>query len=260
MARSEQPAPGISPLAPRVSGENVEVRGLMVGTPMYGGLCHAGYLHGMMQLATTCHERKIPLATVTITNESLVQRARNTIVAHFLASTCSHLLFIDADIGFSADAVLRLLLHDREVVGGLYRKKSLDRTDFAFNPVAGEDGQIITCPRTGAIRAAHLGTGFLMIKRSVLLNLRFHNPGLRYRMAEGDGAPGPWRDELFLAFDCFRAEDGTYLSEDYGFCHRARQLGIHLWADPGIVLEHHGTACFAADPAPIFAPRPAEAA
>ena len=57
-----------------------------------------------------------------------VERARNILTANFLESDCTHLLFIDADIGFSAEDVARIASHDQPVVGGMYPLKNMEPT------------------------------------------------------------------------------------------------------------------------------------
>jgi hypothetical protein len=245
--------PGLSPAAAHFDAD-VSVTGVMIGAPMYGGLCHDGFLHGMLSTAKALSEHKIAMSYVTIRNESLVQRARNKIVAHFLASNCSHLIFIDADIGFTGESVLRLIGHDRPIIGGIYRKKTLASVDWAVNFIQTPEGMSTRDPRTGAVQVRHAPTGFLCIQRRVLETLYRKHRKLRYQLCEGEGDPGPWREKMFSIFDCYIDENRHYLSEDYGFCQRAEAAGFEIWIDPGIVLEHHGTACFVADPMETFVP------
>lgn len=250
------PKAGLSPDAVRFTGE-VKLGRIMVGTPMYGGLCHDAYLAGMVSAARGFAARGVQLDFITIRNESLIQRARNKIVSHFLASDASHLVFIDADIGFTGEALLRLLAHDRPIMAGVYRKKTIDSVDFAMNVIPSDDGCAERDRNTGAIRMLHVATGFLAIKREVIQAMYDARPDLHYRLHEGEDRPGPWRDLCHLWFDCFiDPVTRTYVSEDYGFCMRAAELGFEAWMDPGIILEHHGTACFVADPMAVFSLAP----
>lgn len=252
--RAAVAAVGISPAAVRFTAD-VRVRDVMIGTPMYGGLCHDGYLHGMLSTARALAERSIGFSYATIRNESLVQRARNNIVAQFLASQSSHLVFVDADIGFTGESILRLIAHDRPIMCGLYRKKTLGEPSFAVNLIPSPDGTARRDPRTGAIRVQHAGTGFMCIQRGVLEAMWALNPHLRYELHDGEGQPGAWRGYTFACFDCFiDPRTRKYLSEDYGFCQRANQAGFEIWIDPGIVLEHCGTAAFVGDPMEVFGP------
>lgn len=219
---------------------------VMFGVPCYGGLVHDATLHGMLDAQARLREHDIGFAYVTTRNESLVQRARNYCVAQFMKSDCTHLLFVDADIGFRAAHVLRLLAHDRPLIGGLYRKKTLERRDFVVTWLPGE-----TAPRdarTGAVQCAAVGTGFMLIRRDVIERMIEAFPGTRY-LIHPDDVSGAQADHAHALFDCWiDPVTRTYLSEDYAFCARWRAMGGEVWCDPALVLEHHGTACFVADP------------
>lgn len=245
---------GVSPRAVRFEAD-VSVRDVMVGTPMFGGQCHDAFFGGMLSLAKELSGRGIGMSYATIRNESLVQRARNNIVARFLASACSHLVFIDADIGFTGESVLRLIAHNRPIMAGLYRKKTIGSVEWAVNFHASTNNTAERDPLTGAIRVRHAATGFMCIQRAVLETMYEHSAHLHYVLHDGEGDPGAWRDCLFACFDCFiDPKSRTYFSEDYGFCSRAEQNGFQIWVDPGIVLEHHGTAGFIGDPMETFGP------
>ncbi len=246
------PSAGLSPHAVRWEGE-VALGRIMVGTPMYGGLCHDAYLAGMISAACGFAARGLHLDTLTIRNESLIQRARNKITARFLASQCTHLVFIDADIGFTGESLLRLLAHDRPIMAGVYRKKNMHQVDWAMNVLPSADGTAARDRRTGAVQIMHAATGFLAIKREVIQAMYDARPDLHYRLYLGEDGDGPWRDLCHLWFDCFiDPKSRCYVSEDYGFCMRAAELGFDAWMDPGIILEHHGTATFVADPTAAF--------
>lgn len=242
----ETEAPRLSPRVPRFA-RTIETKGVLFGIPCYGGMVSDATLHGLLETRARFAEFGLPWNIMTLRNESLIQRARNHIVAHFLASDCDRLVFIDADIGFTADQVLRLLAHDRDLIAGMYRKKRLDAVEFAVNLLPG--ATVRPDPETGAIPAAAVATGFMAIKRGVLERMAQAFPQSRYRLNPGDGRPGAWREHTFALFDCWiDPASGAYLSEDYAFCHRWRALGGEVWADPGLILEHFGALSLSADP------------
>lgn len=225
------------------------VAGIMVGTPMYGGLCHDAYLMGIFDLQRECHLYGIELQVQTIRNESLIQRGRNRIVAEFLASSCSHLVFIDADIGFKGRDVLRLVAHGQPLIGATYAKKNRERVDFALVPLSGPqevgEGDII--------EVEALPGGFMCIRRSTIEDLVHANPRLRYRVQGSDVKGATYEDHLFALFDCsIDQTTGNYWSEDYLFCQRWRGIGGRVMLDPHIILEHHGTSMFTGDPDQAF--------
>lgn len=241
--------PWVLPEAPAFRSEIV-CSGLMVAIPCHGGLLTAATLRGLLETQSAMLTAGLPFACTTLTNESLISRARNTLVARFLTSSASHLLFVDSDIGFGADAVLRLLGHGREVIGGLYRSKRLDREEWVAEFTARPDGTLRSEPATGAVEVSMIGTGFLMIRRDVLTRMAEAMPGTRYRTEEGiahalfDTAVEPGTE----------AGPGRYLSEDYLFCLRWRAMGGTVWCDPAIGLEHRGSLGLTGDPTALFAP------
>ena len=114
-----------------VKTEELQKQRLFIGTPMYGGQCTGLYTKSTNDLSMLCSSHKIPMKYYFLFNESLVQRARNYIVDEFLRSDCTHLLFIDADIGFDprdALALLALQISDPEkydIICGPYPKKTI---------------------------------------------------------------------------------------------------------------------------------------
>ncbi len=235
----------LSPHVPRFA-RSIETSGVLFGLPCYGGQLHAATYHGLRDTEAKFRELGLSFNVMTITNESLIQRARNGIAATFLASGCDRLVFIDADIGFTADQILRLLAHDVDVIGGMYRKKSPDKIDFAANLDVQHDGTVPVNNVTGALRAKHAATGFLAIKRRVFEVMRDSLPHLRYRNAPDHASRGEY---AWSFFDCLTDPVTLdYLSEDYAFCHRWRALGGEVWVDPGLILDPRGNVALRADP------------
>lgn len=247
----------LSPHVPRFS-RPITTSGVMFGLPAYGGQIFDPCMTGLRETRDRFAELGIGWNIITVRNESLIQRARHLIIAAFLRSPCDRLFFIDADIGFTADQVLRILAHDRDVIGGIYRKKTLDREDYAVNLLPNPDGTVLRDDSTGALRARHVATGFLCIKRQVLERMISAFPQLRYRLDPASQTTvgneyahalmEPYIDPVTL----------DYNSEDWAFCERWRAIGGECWVDPGLILEHWGTLCLTGDPmAHFLTPEPA---
>ena len=100
---------------------------IFIGTPCYGGMITADYFKSCLQLTALAATKKIELQFGTIGNESLITRARNTLVQLFMdEEQYTHLLFIDADIAFNPESVFRMLDLDEDVVTGGYPRKTID--------------------------------------------------------------------------------------------------------------------------------------
>ena len=209
--------------------------------PCYGGQINEGCFISMLKYMATAQRLGLNFTIDTMVNESLVTRARNSLVAkmlHFQPKS-THLMFIDADIGFEPEEIFKLILADKDVAGGLYPKKALP-ISYVVNkvPDAEKNGNLV--------EVMNLGTGFMLIKREVLEKMIEANPQLHYIDAIGlDPKYAPFKYALFdTAIDPVTTE---YLSEDYLFCKRWREMGGKIWADLSITLNHVGYHTFRGD-------------
>lgn len=222
--------------------------GLMLATPCYGGQVGADYFMSALRTVLTLEKKQIVSEFKTAPGDSLVQRARNSLVAVFMASPYSHLLFIDADLEWMPSAVLRLLRSDKDLIVGAYPKKKIP-TVYPINFLEGSEKQVEQCPISGAIRIRDAATGFMMIRKSVIERMMAAHPELQY---EGTASLTPEEDRFaFALFDVF-VHGRRLLSEDYGFCHRWRALGGSIWLEPSIKLDHHGSYAYRGDVSELF--------
>jgi hypothetical protein len=188
-----------------------------------------------------------------VVGSSVVHRARNELVAHFLASDFTDLLFVDDDMQFEPGAVLRLLGSDKPLIGGVGRmrvqKPNSDPAVWCWRPLRGPAGELIQ-DEMGAIEARGFGAAFMLINRRVFADMVAAHPDWKR-----DGAPD-WPADLraryFEFFTQSERDEHGELSEDYGFCHRWRQLGGRVWIDPEIRLGHVGAFNYAGSVAELL--------
>jgi hypothetical protein len=235
---------------------------LMIATPMYGGMCTGAYVQGLLFTVAKMRELGVNVAWCQITNESLITRARNELARVFLESGHDYLMFIDADIGFDANAVAMLLAGDRDIACGIYPKKEVNwdsvkkaaregKNDlhdhagaFVFNMVG--SGDVETDPE-GFIEVRHGGTGFMLIKRGVFEHLAPYVPTYRVSSFQ-DPETGEYAKPLTHEFFATSIDDsGALLSEDYHFCELWRKHGGKIHAHPFIRLTHTGTYTYDGD-------------
>lgn len=231
-----------------------------VATPCYGCQMTVTYLASLLGLQAACAQRGIELMVDFIGNESLVERARNILVARFLQSDATHLLFIDADIGFRPDAVLRLLDANKDVATAVYPKKSFDWTKVAAKLEASDKEPVYqqgldfniniasareTVEGDGLIRVLDSATGFMLIKRGVLDRMVAHYKDELHCVND---IMGQNIKEYVALFACMiDPASRRFLSEDYSFCRRYQALGGQIWADLASPLVHIGTNVFSGD-------------
>jgi len=100
---------------------------LAILTPCYGSLCYVNYVSCLMATIQLCNSVGIPTRVEFCRNDSLVSRARNNLVAKIMNDpTMTHMLFIDSDITWDPVDVLKLIVSDKALIGGVYPIKSFE--------------------------------------------------------------------------------------------------------------------------------------
>lgn len=173
--------------------------------------------------------------------DSLIPRARNTLTAQFLASDCTHLLFLDSDLSFSPELIARLVAHDLPVVGGMYAKKG-DNDGLPEWVVVGLPGE--QPDAQGLQRVRYTGTGALLIKRGVFQRLKVQADSYRPVGADRGGAVWEWNFWPVGVFKVAYEAQPVYLSEDWGFCELCGRAGIPVVVDTRAVFMHFGVEGF----------------
>lgn len=209
---------------------------LFLATPCYGGQLHAIYMRSLLDLADACSARGVRLDVELGGGEALIARGRGAVMALFLSTQATHLLFVDADIGFPADALFRLLDAGKDVVGGAYPRKA----QAPGAPLAWEADPLpgAALETQGLNEVAAVGAGFLLISRTAAQRMADGYPELRAKLGDLGGAAAP---EAAMVFDnLIDAETGRYLADHQAFCRRWRALGGEVWADFDLHLTHLG--------------------
>ena len=180
---------------------------------------------------------QLPFTVETIANESLVTRARNNLIAKGMANTDStHLMFIDADIEFKSEDIFRLIAADKDVIGGLYPKKTYP-VKYVTNPLPGQQQQ-----DKGVQEVLDIGTGFLLIKRDTIQKMFIKYYDLKYM--NNLNLDKKYEPYMYTLFDTWLLQTGEYLSEDYAFCKRWRDMGGRVYAHNDVKLGHSGYHTF----------------
>tara|TARA_Y100000996_G_scaffold414347_1_gene404940 strand:+ start:3843 stop:4514 length:672 start_codon:yes stop_codon:yes gene_type:complete len=198
----------------------------------------------------------VQLMLDTTENESLVHRARNVSIGRFMQKTdADYFMFIDADVEFDAQSVLRLLKSGHEVSVAVYPKKVVmwdqareavengDERNMALlsSSLVANIGATRRSVVNGFVEVLDGPTGFMMISREALTKMHEHYPELN---CKNDHQNRDF-DEYCALFDCMiDPESKRYLSEDYAFCRRWQQMGGKIYADCHTTLGHVGNLPF----------------
>lgn len=258
---------------------------LMVATPLYDG-AQADYLRSVVGLTGAAERAGVGCTFAWLSNNAVIDRARNVLAAAFLQSDATHLVFIDGDIGFVPEGVIdlvaRMQADDRlAVIGAPCPKRrinwslvasaaakglgagnpaALERFSglFPLDPLEPADSFALDAP----IELVRVGTGLMVIRRDVIEALCAAHPELRYAADQLDRDSGLAGDQLTALFmPLIDPDTGHMLSDDYAFCHRVRAAGFRIWLAPWMRTSHTGPARFTASLADLAqlsaAPQPA---
>ena len=218
---------------------NLAGRKLMICIPAYDGKLNIDSAFALSNLAVQVGPLGVKLYLTHLSGCSLITKARNALVADFLASDADTLLFVDADVVINADAVLRLmaLSLDKDITAGIYPRRGMDRKFFLDYYLDGQGA--LEFDANGMLRVKRIGTGFMMIQRHVLETLRDKHPEWGYYNNVNERTD-------HAIFDLGIMEN-EYYGEDYLFCDRAAKEGFTVYLDPSISLPHVGQEKFTRD-------------
>ena len=243
---------------------------IFIATPCYGGQIGEPYFRSMMRFAILCNKYDIKYTISTLANESLITRGRNTLNSFFMENKeATHLFFIDADIEFNPEDILRMVAYDKPIVVGAYPKKAVnwnsiieaaraDTTETAetieghssnyvvnFDFLKDKDGnrtpqvQIVD----NLVKLKDAGTGFMCINKNVIQQMFDAMPETKY--VNDINVDAKFEPFMYALFDCIiDPESRRYLSEDYTFCRRWQEMGGDVWLDPRTALNHVGHYTF----------------
>lgn len=259
------PHPWMIPKNGKLNDEQTRIlteKSLFLAVPMYGGMCYGTFASAGIDLCLNMAQLGMKFGRQFLYNESLIQRARNTLTLMYEKSEFEYLLFVDADISFDPKAALEMLLcahyTKSNFMGASYPLKTINWNGIRAAIAAGvpnerlwhcsgqhvvrfKDGQTVITDYLAPIEVRYLATGFMLIHRDVLDAVR--KTEFAYKMNQQ--MPGVSLGELAYAyFDCKIDEKGEYLSEDYLFSRRCIDVGVKPMLCPWIHLQHSGTIVF----------------
>jgi hypothetical protein len=245
-------------------------------TPCYGGLCYVNYVSCLMQTIEIFKTFNVNLQVEFCRNDSLVSRARNNLVARAMSDpNMTHIFFIDADISWDPIDILKLMIANKQLIGGIYPLKHYNwqnlikdtknpqntnivksllekKNNSQFKNLISDESMIqhnllkynvnylssTLNIEQNLTKVKHLATGFMMIQRNLIEKMSRAFPSTKY--VDDVNFLRPHENEFAYAlFDC-GVEEGHYFSEDWLFCHRWTKMGGDIWIDVSINLTHTG--------------------
>lgn len=246
---------------------------IFIATPMFGGNANYMYMISLINLLTKLGQAGIPSMFEIAANESLITKARNILVEGFLKSTATHMLFLDADLGFDADDVIRMIKSDKDLIGGQYAKKKINWdvvkrvvqgvpdipaphinavvAESTFRPIGDQMSFDINQP----VEVESIATGMMLIRREVFDQMREKLPEIEI-ISGGSETMDPKtmtritdpHRKAHAYFDVsIDPVSKAYTSEDFTFCQRFRKIGGKVFLAPWTRTVHVGTYEYVCD-------------
>lgn len=225
-----------------------------VATPCYGGTYATSYVISIINLLTSW--RKVDIGySFSEVDTSDIELSRNILISNFYFNKpdCTHILFIDDDMGFNSSMINRMIALNKDVVGVIAPKRQIDlrklhaekeadfatalarSVSFALNPAKEKKA------KDGFIEVNSCGTGILLISRECITKMADCCPEIIDR-GTYKKVPVAGDFEVFLTpFKKMTAESKS-LSEDFSFCYRwVNQCNGKIFANIDSNIKHVGT-------------------
>lgn len=209
--------------------DNVKI---FIGTPAYNSMVHTDFLHSIIDL----YENGIQFALMTLGNESLITRGRNSILSYFYNTTdFSHLLFIDADVRVKAADIIKMISFNKDVIGAPVPLKGYDSNGnkvYNTGNMLGVEGDLTKTDR--------IGTAVFMLSRKAVESLVNNAKSMNDVYHSNPHTRGDKQD--MLMYDVFKTgvRNSIYDSEDFYVCNTLIELGYDVFVYPEAEVIHNG--------------------
>jgi hypothetical protein len=230
---------------------------ILLATPAYGDMFYTPYVSSVIRMQRQLARDKHELIFAAISYADIVE-SRNFLLTHWYDKTdASHLLFVDADMGFDAKLITDMIALKKPLVGVVAPKRQVDLNRLAGLAARGEKAEraiarshaflVRPVARAGKQRIVNgfmevegCGAGIMLVERGLVKTMLETLPELNDTGAKNTSPLAKNLDRLIRAFDPVTVK-GARLSEDYSFCHRWRvRCGGEIWANISHPITHVG--------------------
>ena len=201
---------------------------LYISTPAYDSKVAVDYCNSLIQSLKVLEKSGIECVVGNKSGDCYIAKARNSLTREFLESDCTHLLFIDADVGWEPDKIGKIVQSKYDVCLGAYPMK-IEYEKYPLHIATEENGLVI---REGDYIRLHMGpTGFMCIKREVFTGIS----GKEYISEDGPKEKDYFQTGVNLE---------RWWGEDSAFCKLVTDSGFQIWCYTDIDFRHWGTKCW----------------
>ena len=222
---------GVRQIKPDLTGVN-----LMIGTPCIDARYESTFMVSLFQTMRFLDSCGVASQFAEEKFTADVALARNKVFSAFLRSPCTHLLTIDADMGWGIDVIVRLFNARKDFVAVAGPKKRYPLTFAAnFTDVNGNPMPLQYDPVSGTMEIGEIGSAFCLITRACAEKMAHSYPELDFLGVTGELEHGVYAPMV---------ENRRWYSEDFAFCKRWRAIGGKCFMIPEAALSHTGSHTF----------------
>lgn len=220
---------------------------LLVCTPIFDSYVPVMYMQRYLETIPVLMQHNIEFSLLT-ESRFVINVSRSVCARKAMENGFDKILFIDSDIIWNPEDVLRLCLSKHEIVGGAYPfrahpiKLNIQPVpDSVQGPMDSNEFVRKFADENGEIEVEKIPTGFLKIDVSVFRKMMPHMQSFRHK---DPMLSDEFREKLFFPFGI--SKDGYLLTEDWAFCEEVKKLGYKLYWNSKVVVDHFGTQIFSA--------------
>ena len=204
------------------------MRRVLIGTPSYDGRVDVWFANSLIETVKMAEKKGIFVHAIYTSYDSLVQRARNSLIKLAIDGKYDDLFFIDSDTEWEPEWFFNLLERPEPIVGGALIKKT-EKEGYTVKLL---DKKLKHSEDKKLLEVDGVGTGFMKVSKFAFDKLwlasdPYTSEGEQHRMV----------------FD-IKVENGDLISEDYVLCNKWKSLGYKVWLDPTITCNHIGVKKF----------------
>jgi hypothetical protein len=200
----------------------------MVATPCTTGKVYAEYTSCLVDSIKLCALNGIDLCPVFLGNESIIQIARNDLI-NIAYHAGVDLIWIDYDMTWNPEWIVKLLSSKEDVVAGTARKKTDLEETYAVKL------NDFTLHDNGYMKCQGIGTAFMKMSSRAVRSV-----------CEASESFTHHGKECRAVFDC-KIVDGDFRSEEIVLCDKLKSLGFDIWLDPQMTCGHIGSKHYLGD-------------
>lgn len=207
------------------------MRRVLIGTPSYDGRIDVWFANSLIETVKQAEKKGIFVHAIYTSYDSLIQRARNSLIKLAIDGGYDDLFFIDSDTEWEPEWFFNLLERPEPIIGGALIKKT-EKEGYTVKLV---DKKLKYSEDKKLIQVDGVGTGFMKVSKFALDKL--------WEMSDEYTSEG---EKHRMVFD-IKVENGDLISEDYILCNKWKSLGYKVWLDPTITCNHIGIKKFKGD-------------